>query len=112
MSWISSVGDHRSITWWIFTLDGGEIFGKIKKQTCITLSTMESELMVIASNGQEAEWFRDILLEVPLAKDNALKVFIHYDSQATLVRAYNEVYSRKSRWIGLRHSSVRKLMKD
>ncbi|XP_050896116.1 secreted RxLR effector protein 161-like [Lathyrus oleraceus] len=82
-SWISNVGDHKSTTGWIFTLAGGAISWKSNKQTCITLSTMESEFVVLASAGQEAEWLRDLLLEVPLAKDNVSKVMIHCDSQAT-----------------------------
>src|SRR4051812_7396172 len=84
-SWISSVGDYKSTTGWIFTF---------------------------ASARQEAEWLRDLLLEVPLAKDNVSKVLIHCDSQATLARAFSEVYNGKSKHIGLRHSLVRKMIKD
>ena len=73
---------------------------------------MESEFVALASAGQEAEWLRDLLLEVPLAKDNVSKVLIHCDSQATLARAFSEVYNGKSRHIGLRHSLVRKMIKD
>ncbi|KAI5397294.1 hypothetical protein KIW84_063202, partial [Lathyrus oleraceus] len=97
---------------WIFTLAGGAISWKSKKQTCITLSTMESEFVALASAGQEAEWLRGLLLEVPLAKDNVSKVLIHCDSQATLARAFSKVYNGKSRHIGLRHSLVRKMIKD
>jgi len=111
-SWISSVGDYKSTTGWIFTLAGGAISWKSKKQTCITLSTMESEFVAFASAGQEAEWLRDLLLEVPLAKDNVSKVLIHCDSQTTLARAFSEVYNGKSRHVGLRHSLVRKMIKD
>lgn len=68
--------------------------------------------MALASTGQEAEWLRDLLLEVPLAKDNVSKVLIHCDSQATLARAFNKMYNGKCRHIGLRHSFVRKLIKD
>ena len=73
---------------------------------------MESEFVALASAGQEAEWLRDLLLEVPLAKDNVSKVMIHCDSQVTLARAFSEVYNGKSRHIGLRHSFVRKMIKD
>lgn len=34
------------------------------------------------------------------------------DNQATLGRAYNEVYNSKSRHVSLRHDYVRKLIKD
>ena len=111
-SWISSVGDNKSTTGWVFTLVGGAISWKSKKQMCITHSTMESEFVALASAGQEAEWLRDLLLEIPLASKNVSKVSIHCDSQATLARAYSEVYNGKSRHISLRHEYVRKLIKD
>ena len=36
--------------------------------------------MTLASAGQEAEWSRDLLLEIPLASKNVSKVSIHFDS--------------------------------
>ncbi|GJR99360.1 hypothetical protein Tco_0315869 [Tanacetum coccineum] len=37
---------------------------------------------------------------------------MHYDSQSTLSRAYNQVYNGKSRHIGLRHRQVNQLIND
>ncbi|XP_058763017.1 secreted RxLR effector protein 161-like [Vicia villosa] len=88
-SWISNVGDYESTSGWKFTLAGGVISWKRKKQTCITLSTMESEFVALASAGIEAEWLMDLLLEVPLPKENVSKVLIHCDSQVTLARAFS-----------------------
>ena len=68
--------------------------------------------MALASAGQEAEWLRDLLIEIPLVMENVSNVPIHCDSQATLARAYSEVYNGKSRHISLRHEYVRKLIKD
>lgn len=46
-------------------------------------------------------------------EDNIESVICLYcDSQATLARAFSEVYNGKSRHIGLRHSLVRKMIKD
>ncbi|XP_050884332.1 thaumatin-like protein 1b [Lathyrus oleraceus] len=52
---------------------------------------MESEFVALASASQEAEWLRDLLLEVPLIKDNVSKLLVHCDSQATLARVFNEM---------------------
>lgn len=73
---------------------------------------MESESVALAFAGQKLERLRDLLLEVPLPKDNVSKVMIHCDRQAILDRALYEVYSGKSRHIWLRHSFMRKLIKD
>ena len=45
---------------------------------------MELEFVALVSTGQEAEWLRDLLLEIPLANKDVLEVLIHYDSQDTL----------------------------
>ena len=62
--------------------------------------------------GTRSWLVKDLLLEIPLACKNSNKVSIHCDSQATLARAYSEVYNEKSRHISLRHEYVRKLIKD
>ncbi|GKB20874.1 zinc finger, CCHC-type containing protein [Tanacetum coccineum] len=40
-----------------------------KKQTCITGSTMEYEFVALAAAGKEAEWLKNLLLEIPLHLD-------------------------------------------
>ena len=65
-SWILSFGDNKSTTGWVFTVGSGVVSWKSKKQTCITHSTMESEFVVLANAGKEAERLRDFLLEIPL----------------------------------------------
>ena len=77
----------------MFTLGGGEISWGSKKQTCITHSTMESEFIALAATGKEAEWLRDLLLEIPFILEHMSVVSMHCDSQATLARAYNGVYN-------------------
>src|SRR4051812_10163218 len=54
MSWISSVGDHKFTTEWIFTLIGGEFAWNSKKQTCITLLTMEPWCVDLGSTSQRS----------------------------------------------------------
>ena len=79
-SWISNMGDCKSTMGWVFTLASGAISWKSEKQTCITHSTMESEFVALASTGQEVEWLRDLLLEIPSACENLSKLSIHCDS--------------------------------
>ncbi|RVW91509.1 Retrovirus-related Pol polyprotein from transposon TNT 1-94 [Vitis vinifera] len=74
-SWISSVGDNLSTT----------------------------EFIALAATGKEAEWLRDLMMDIPFTANNVSTVSIHCDSQATLARAYSEVYNGKSRHISIRH---------
>ena len=50
-SWITSVSDNKSTSGWIFTLGGGVISWALKKQTCISHSTMELEFLALATEG-------------------------------------------------------------
>ena len=53
-------------TGYIFTLGSGAICWKSKKQTIIANSTMEAELIALASTSEEANWLRDLLYKIPL----------------------------------------------
>ncbi|GJT12276.1 zinc finger, CCHC-type containing protein [Tanacetum coccineum] len=65
-SWISNTKDNSSTSSWVFLLGGGVISWASKKQNCITSSTMESEFVALATAGKEAEWLRNLILEIPL----------------------------------------------
>lgn len=78
----------------------------------MTDSTMATEFVALASCSKEAEWFRNLLLEIRLWPKPMSLISLHCDSEATLSRAYSQVYDGKSRHIGLRHSCVRQLITD
>ncbi|GJS05948.1 zinc finger, CCHC-type containing protein [Tanacetum coccineum] len=65
-SWISNTEDNSSTSDWVFLLGGGAISWASKKQTCIIGSTMESEFVALAVAGKEAEWLKNLLLEILL----------------------------------------------
>nr|GEX99302.1 hypothetical protein [Tanacetum cinerariifolium] len=83
-----------------------------KKQSCLTVPTMEAEFVALASCCKEAEWQRDLLINIPLWPKPMTPISMHFDSQSTLSRAYNQVYNGKSRHIGLRHRQVNQLIND
>ncbi|GKE73989.1 zinc finger, CCHC-type containing protein [Tanacetum coccineum] len=63
---ISNTEDNSSTNGWVFLLGGGAISWASKKQTCITGSTIKYEYVALASAGKEAEWLKNLLLEIPL----------------------------------------------
>ncbi|GJS57918.1 zinc finger, CCHC-type containing protein [Tanacetum coccineum] len=72
---------------WVFLLGGGAISWASKKQTCITGSTLESEFVALATASKEAEWLKNLLLEIPLWSKPIAPIYIRYDSVATLTKA-------------------------
>nr|GEY80972.1 zinc finger, CCHC-type [Tanacetum cinerariifolium] len=109
-SWISNTKENSSTSGWVFLLGGGAISLAFKKQTCITGSTIEYEFVALAAAGKEAEWLKNLLLEIPLWSKPIAPIFIRCDSAATLAKAYSQMYNGKSRHLGARHSMIRELI--
>ncbi|GKC51604.1 zinc finger, CCHC-type containing protein [Tanacetum coccineum] len=88
-SWINNTEDNSSTSGWVFLLSTGAISWASKKQTCITGSTMEYEIVALEA---------------------AAPISIRCDSAATLAKAYSQMYNGKSRHLGVRHSMIRELI--
>ncbi|GJR23775.1 zinc finger, CCHC-type containing protein [Tanacetum coccineum] len=79
-AWVTGSSDSKTITGLIITLSGGAVCWGSKKQTCITYSTMEAELLALAAVSKEAEWLRNMLLDIELWPQPMPAVFLHCDS--------------------------------
>ncbi|GJS17924.1 zinc finger, CCHC-type containing protein [Tanacetum coccineum] len=111
-SWIIDQEDYASTSGWIFTLGGGAVSWGSKKHSCLTDSTMAAEFVAFTSCYKEAEWLRDLLINILLWPKPMPPISVHYDSQSILSRAYNQMYNGKSRHIGVRHGPVNQLIND
>ncbi|GKC02053.1 hypothetical protein Tco_0993663 [Tanacetum coccineum] len=81
-SWISNTEDNSSTSGWVFLI----------------------------AAGKEAEWLKNLLLEIPLWVKPMTPISILCDSAATLAKAYTQMYNGKSRHLGVRHSMIRELI--
>ncbi|GKD57279.1 hypothetical protein Tco_1290666 [Tanacetum coccineum] len=111
-SWINDQEDYASTSGWIFTFGGGAVSWGSKKQSCLADSTMAAEFVAVAPCCKEAEWLRDLLINIPLWLKPMSPISVHCDSQSTLSRAYNQVYNGKSSHISLKHRQVSQLIND
>ncbi|GJQ96139.1 hypothetical protein Tco_0007278 [Tanacetum coccineum] len=100
-SWISNTEDNSSTSGWVFLLGAGSISWASKKQTFITGSIMKYEFMVLATAGKEAEWLRNMIIEIPLWSKPIAPISILCDSVATIAKAYSQMYNGKSRHLGV-----------
>ena len=71
---------------------------------------MESEFIALDKAGEEAEWLRNFLEDIPNWPKPVPTVCIHCDSQATIGRARNVMYNGKSQHIRRKHDTVRQLL--
>ncbi|GJW07202.1 zinc finger, CCHC-type containing protein [Tanacetum coccineum] len=72
-------------------------------------SISESEFVALTAAGKEAEWLKNLLLEIPLWVKPIAPISIHCDSAATLAKAYSQMYNGKSRHLGVGHRMIREL---
>ncbi|XP_058741091.1 uncharacterized mitochondrial protein AtMg00810-like [Vicia villosa] len=64
--WNTLSDDSKSTRGYIFSIAGGVISWKLKKQTILARSTMESEVIALATTSEEVSWLRCLLAEIPL----------------------------------------------
>ncbi|GJW67377.1 hypothetical protein Tco_0121801 [Tanacetum coccineum] len=74
------------------------------------LAILKTIHLPVAGCYKEAEWFRIMILKILLWSKPIAPIFIPYDSAATLAKAYSQMYNRKSRHLGVRHSMIRELI--
>ncbi|KAK8990539.1 hypothetical protein V6N11_009235 [Hibiscus sabdariffa] len=63
--WISDIQDTKGTSGYVFTLERGVVSWKSSRQTIITRSTMESESAALDKTGEEVEWLRQFLEDIP-----------------------------------------------
>ncbi|PHT25279.1 hypothetical protein CQW23_35087 [Capsicum baccatum] len=71
---------------------------------------MESEFIALDKDGEEAEWLRNFLEDIPCWPKPVAPVCIHCDSQTAIGRAGSMIYNGKSRHIRWRHNTIRELL--
>ena len=109
-NWISDIKDSKSTSGYVFTLAGAAVSWKSSKQTVIARSTMESEFIALDKCGEEAEWLRHFLEDIPKWQKPVPPICIHCDSQSAIGRAQSNMYNGKSRHIRRRHNTIRQLL--
>ena len=109
-NWVTGSTESKSTSGYVFMVGGGAVSWKSSKQTCIARSTMEAEFIALNKAGEEAEWLRNFLEDIPFWPKPLTPIGIHCDSQAAIGRAGSVMYNGKSRHIRRRHNTVRQLI--
>ncbi|WVY98265.1 hypothetical protein V8G54_030416 [Vigna mungo] len=86
-NWISDSDETKSTSGYIFTLGGCAITWRSARQTIIPRSIMESEFVSIEMAGNETEWLKNFLANIPLEMKPTLPVSIHCDFESAIVIA-------------------------
>jgi len=68
---------------------------------------MESEFVVLEMAGNEVEWLKNFLANIPLGMKPTPFVSMHCDCISTIAIAKNKSYNGKNKHIQLRHNLVK-----
>ncbi|XP_068657890.1 secreted RxLR effector protein 161-like [Aristolochia californica] len=90
--------DRRSTTGYVFTLVGGPICWKSMVQSIVTLSTTESEYIVVAEAATEALWLTGLVKELGVQQGG---VQLHCDTR---------VYHARTKHIDVRFHKIKDLV--
>jgi hypothetical protein len=95
---------------YVFTLGGGAVSWKSCKQTILTRSTIEEELTTLDTTTIEAEWLRELLMELPMVEKPIPAIPMNCDNQNVIIKVNSSKDNMKSSiHVKRRLKSVRKM---
>ena len=84
-NWISDADEIKATSGYIFTLVGAAIAWRSCKQTVLTKSTAEAELVALETATNEAEWLRELFMDLPLFEKPVPPILMYCNNQSMLV---------------------------
>jgi hypothetical protein len=81
-NWISDAYEIKVTSGYIFTIGGAIVSWKSRKRTILNKSTMEAELVALESATTEAEWLKELLMNLPMIAKPVPAILLHCDNQS------------------------------
>ena len=103
--WGSNQDDRRSVTGYVYILNGGAVSWQAKKQPTVALSSVEAEYMAATEATKEAIWLRSFFTEIGLKIPSPITILS--DSQGSIALAKNPAVHSRSKHIDIRHHFIR-----
>ena len=109
--WEGDLDERKSTSRYTILLNNGVNLWKSKKQTCITLSTMEIEFTVCLVVILEVVWLKRFLLQsLGKVKDDLGPTTIYNDSQAVITYVKDPKYHGKTKHIDTKNNFIRDII--
>ncbi|KAF1316242.1 Integrase catalytic core protein, partial [Globisporangium splendens] len=109
--WAGDIETRRSTSGYVFTLNGGCISWRSKKQRAVALSSTEAEYMALSEETQEAVWLKAFLRELGEDTGNGA-VTVYEDNQGSIALAKNPEFHKRTKHIDIRYHFVREKVED
>ena len=109
--WAGFTDSRKSTEGYVFSLCGGAVSWKSKKETVVALSTCEAEYISICSATKEAVWLSRIVNDI-LGVKNTTPVPLHIENDGSIDLAKNETISQRTNHIDIRYHFIREALSD
>jgi hypothetical protein len=83
-NWISDADKIKATSGYIFTICGAAVPWRSHKQTILTKSTMEAELVALEMTTSEAEWLCELLMHLPVVSKPVSTILLHCDNESVI----------------------------
>lgn len=104
--WGGCKTSRKSTTGFMFTMAGGAISWKSKKQGCIALSSSEAEYIALATTVKEAIWLTN-LFKFVIPTSNEKSILMHVDNQGSIKMAKNDISGNRTKHIDIQYHFAR-----
>ncbi|KAM1286047.1 hypothetical protein ACFX13_000129 [Malus domestica] len=104
----SDVDDRSSNSGYVFTLNGGAVSWKSKKQSLIVDSTTEAEYVATAEAGKEAFWMMKFITELGVVPTITSPVTLYCDNNRAIAQAKEPRAHQKNKHIDRRFNIIRR----
>lgn len=94
---------RRSVTGYVFVMNGGAITWNTKLQKCVALSTTEAEYLAACAATKELVWIKSLMKEIGFSEN--IKLIIDNQSTIKLIRGAN--LHKRSKHIDIQYHYVR-----
>lgn len=103
--WANDVADRRSVTGYVFIMQGGAVSWNSRKQQTVALSTTEAEYMAMAAATQEAIWLRNLQNEL---FSHTHTITIYGDNKSALMLSEKTTtFHPRTKHIDIKHHFIR-----
>ena len=106
----ANLDDRRSTTGVLLMLNGGPVSWKSQRQSCVSLSTTESEYVAAAAAAKEVVWMRRLLQDIGRHQSKPTLLFCDNQSAIKLVR--NPQFHQRTKHIDVKFHFIRDLQEE
>ena len=95
-NWISDVDEFYATSDYVFAIGGGAVSWRSCKQTILMSSTIEAKLAALDTATVEAEWLRELLIDLPVVEKLIPAILMNCDNQTVIFKVISSKDNRKS----------------